>query len=229
MKVFKSIIGQVKRLEGKSGLIIRIYIIASFVFISFLIIKPIVNTIYRSSFFQYNAILFYGPINDVYALENIAERLSQENIKLKVTKDGHLLVKNEEIARQMRRIIILENLIPASDREVEPYSFDHNSLTFERGVNFRRTQERLVTDHIRAIDGVYGVKLIIGWPTERLIRIDQEPVTASIIIFPEEGSDIINNRQKIEGIQRLLQFSIDGIYPENIVITDQNGYIINDF
>ncbi|MEJ5189158.1 MAG: flagellar basal-body MS-ring/collar protein FliF, partial [Breznakiellaceae bacterium] len=58
---------------------------------------------------------------------------------------------------------------------------------------------------------------------------DQNPVTASVIITPRPGSDITTNRKKIEGIQKILKFAVEGLKDENIVITDQNGLVLNDF
>jgi flagellar M-ring protein FliF len=62
-----------------------------------------------------------------------------------------------------------------------------------------------------------------------LFRSDQNPVTASVIITPKPGSDIVQNRKKIEGIQKLLKFAIEGLSDDNIVITDHNGVVLNDF
>jgi len=58
---------------------------------------------------------------------------------------------------------------------------------------------------------------------------EQNPVSASVIITPKPGSDITTNRKKVEGIQKLLRLAIEGLKDENIVITDQNGNVLNDF
>jgi flagellar M-ring protein FliF len=67
------------------------------------------------------------------------------------------------------------------------------------------------------------------WPERELFRSDQNPVTASVVIIPKPGSDITANRKKIEGIQKLLQFAVEGLKDDNIVITDQSGLQLNDF
>jgi flagellar M-ring protein FliF len=54
-------------------------------------------------------------------------------------------------------------------------------------------------------------------------------VSASVIITPRPGSDIVENRKKIEGIQKLLQTAIEGLRSDNIVITDHRGLQLNDF
>jgi flagellar M-ring protein FliF len=50
-----------------------------------------------------------------------------------------------------------------------------------------------------------------------------------VIITPRPGSDITTNRKKVEGIQKLLKFAVEGLKDENIVITDYNGNVLNDF
>jgi flagellar M-ring protein FliF len=72
-----------------------------------------------------------------------------------------------------------------------------------------------------------SVTLVV--PKKELFEEDQKPVTASVIITPKPGSDIASNRRKIEGIQKLIKFAVAGLADENIVITDQNGIVLNDF
>jgi flagellar biosynthesis/type III secretory pathway M-ring protein FliF/YscJ len=73
-----------------------------------------------------------------------------------------------------------------------------------------------ITDHIKALNDVDNANVIIV-------------VSASVIITPKPGSDIATNRKKIEGIQKLIKLGVDGLKDENIVISDQNGSILNNF
>jgi len=174
-----------------------------------------------------------APIRDEKILENIVLRLNKENVKVNVTSSGIVQVADEATARKMRTILISEDLIPSG---IDPWAiFDKERWTitdFERNVNFRRAQERMILEHIKAIDDIENVWLQIAWPPERLFLSDQQPVKASVHITPKHGSDITTspqNRRKIEGIQKLLQFAIVGLVPDNIVIADNNGNILNDF
>jgi flagellar M-ring protein FliF len=88
----------------------------------------------------------------------------------------------------------------------------------------------MIIEHVRAFDGVDDVSISIVWPESKLFRADQNPVTASVIITPTPGSDITTNRKKIEGIQRIIKFAIEGLKDENITISDKvSGLQINDF
>ena len=173
--------------------------------------------------------VFSRPITNEDMLERIVRRIDQENVSVTVT-DGIVQVKDPETARKMRVILVRENLVPQG---IDPWQiFDKSSWTItdmERNVNFQRAQERMIADHIRAIEGVDNVELRIVWPKKELFLSDQKPVSAGITLIPTPGSDIAQNRFKIEGIQKILQYAIEGLKPEFIVITDNTGLILNDF
>jgi len=171
-----------------------------------------------------------APIRDEDARDRIVTRINEEGVRAHVTATGLIQVADEATARRMRTILIREDLIP---RGVDPWAiFDRDRWTitdFERDVNRQRAQTQMITDHIRAVDGVDNASVTIVWPRRELFMADQNPVTASVIIFPRPGSNISQNRHVIEGIQRLLQLAVEGLREEHIAITDHTGVILNDF
>jgi flagellar M-ring protein FliF len=171
-----------------------------------------------------------APITDEAARNQIVTRINLEGAKTTVSGSGVISVENEEIARKMRSILIREDLVPQG---TDPWAlFDQNRWTttdFERDVNFRRATIAMVTAHIKALDEVDNANVSIVIPKDTLFTADQNPVTASVIITPRPGSDIRENKKKIEGIQKTLKFAVEGLADENIVITDSNGIVLNDF
>jgi len=171
-----------------------------------------------------------APIRDEAALDRIRLRINQEGVKTFVSPTGLVQVTDETTARRMRAILIREDLIPTG---IDPWAiFDKERWTitdFERNVNFQRAQKDMITAHIKAIDDVDDANVTIVFPERELFRSDQNPVTASVIITPKPGSDITENRKKVEGIQKILKFAVEGLKDENIVITDQTGMVLNDF
>ena len=171
-----------------------------------------------------------APIRDEIARDRIVMRLNQEGVRTTVSAAGIIQVEDQITAQRMRGILIREDLIPQG---IDPWAiFDRERWTitdFERNVNLRRAITQMVTDHIRALDDVDNANVTIVVPESRLFASEQNPVSASVIITPKPGSDIIENRRKIEGIQKLLKFAIEGLRDENIVITDHTGLVLNDF
>ena len=195
-----------------------------------IIIVGAVITLMKVSSTQVFVSVIDSPIRDEAVLDRIMLRINQEDIKVSVTANGIVQVEDEATARRMRAILIREDLIPSG---TDPWAiFDRERWTitdFERNVNFRRAQERMITDHIRAIEGIDDANVRVVWPERELFLSDRKPVSASVILTPRPGSDITTNRKKVEGIQKLLQYAVEGLQPEYIVITDINGLQLNDF
>ncbi|MDR3247382.1 MAG: flagellar M-ring protein FliF [Treponema sp.] len=170
------------------------------------------------------------PISDEVVRERIITRINEEGVRTQVTPAGIIQVPDEPTARRLRSLLIREDLIPSGSDPWAIFDRERWTLTdFERNVNFQRAQVRMVTDHIKALDEVDNANVNVVFPERTLFRSEQNPTTASVIITPRPGSDIITNRKKIEGIQKLLRFAIEGLADNNIVITDQAGNVLNDF
>ncbi len=174
--------------------------------------------------------LFNAPVTDTTARDKILYRLDEENVKADVTNDGIIYVKDEQTARRMRDLLITEDLVPSN---INPYEFfdeqNWSTTDFERKVNWQRATTQLVKQHIEAIDDVQSADVTIVNPDKTLFSEDQEPVTASVILRVMPGSDILSNRKKILGIQKLLLKAVQGLKAENIVIADSDGNVLNDF
>jgi len=170
------------------------------------------------------------PITDETQRDAIVLRLNQENVHSSVSASGVISVQDESTARRMRSILIREDLIP---QNVDPWSlFDIERWTvtdFERNVNKRRAIIEEVRQHIKALEDVDDASVVVNMPETTLFSEDQNPVTASVVLYPKPGSDIVTNRKKVEGIQKILKFAVEGLSDENITIADSSGTVLNDF
>ena len=174
--------------------------------------------------------LIDAPITDQTARDKIIVRVNEENVKTSVSSTGVISVPDEATARRMRAILIREDLIP---KNIDPWSiFDVERWTttdFERNVNKRRAIIEEVRQHIKALDDIDDASVVVNIPEKTLFSEDQNPTTASVVLYPKPGSDIANNRKKVEGIQKLLKFAVEGLKDENITIADSSGTVLNDF
>ncbi len=171
-----------------------------------------------------------APIRDEVQRDRILTRINAEGVSATVSPAGVIQVPDETSARRMRSILIREDLIPD---DTDPWSlFDVERWTitdFERNVNLQRSITAMVREHIKALEDVDDANVTLVMPEKQLFQADQNPVTASVILTPKPGSDIAEDRKKIEGIQKILKFAVEGLTDENIVISDQSGLILNDF
>jgi flagellar M-ring protein FliF len=221
----KRLLGQITALWGKWSIVQKIILIAVVV----IAIGGIAVLVTVSSS-PNMAPIIDAPIRDETVRDRIITRINQEGVKTSISPAGIIMVGDEETARRMRAILIREDLIPSGTDPWAIFDRDRWTITdFERKVNVRRAITRMVTEHIKALDDVDDASVIINIPEKTLFLSDQEPVSASVILTPKPGSDITQNRKKIEGIQKILKFAVEGLTDDNIGITDQNGLVLNDF
>ncbi|MBN1243689.1 MAG: flagellar M-ring protein FliF [Spirochaetales bacterium] len=174
--------------------------------------------------------LISTPIRDDDELRRITGRLDEEGIEVTVGEDNIIYVADQETRTRANSLLMREDLIPKGTDLWSVFSIDRFTVTdFERNVNLRRAITQEVTRHIEGIADIDKANVVIEIPEDELFAADQKPVTASVILFPKPGSDIVTNRAKLEGIQKIIKFAVSGLADENIVITDQNGVILNDF
>lgn len=174
--------------------------------------------------------LINTPIQSDDELRLITNRLDTEGIEFTIAEGNILYVKDQETRSRAVSVLLREDLIPKGTSLWDVFSVDRFTTTdFERNVNLRRAIIQEVTRHIESIDAVDRANVVIEIPEDKLFAQDQQPVTASVILYPKPGSDIANNRKQLEGIQKIIKFAVSGLLDENIVITDQNGIVLNDF
>lgn len=221
----KKLLAQIKELWSKWTVVQRAILIA---IVAVIVVALVLVT--RISSKPSSVPLFNQAITDESARDRITYRLSEENVEYSVNAAGIITVKDDTTARRMRSILIREDLVPSS---VDPWAlFDIERWTttdFERNVNLRRSITEVVKQHIESLDDVDSANVVITMPETKLFAQDQNPVTASVVLYTKPGSDLLTNRKKIEGVQKLVLKAVEGLTPENITISDSSGQIINDF
>ncbi len=114
---------------------------------------------------------------------------------------GILTVPDEATARKARTILVREDLTPSN---VSPWNlFDTERWTttdFERNVNLLRSITSQVTQHIESLEEVDRANVVITMPERTLFASDQNPTTASVIIYQRPGSDILTNKNRLAGL-----------------------------
>ena len=173
--------------------------------------------------------LINAPVTDAQQLLHIAGRLDQEGAEYEIRANDRIFVADQDSARRLRGILIREDLIPAQTDPFSVFNLGRFSVTdFERSVNLQRALTRSLEQHIEALDDIVAANVTLVVPERELFAEDQLPTTASIVITPRQGSGILEDHQKVIGIQRLVQFAVAGLSAENIVILDHRGVQVND-
>jgi flagellar M-ring protein FliF len=222
---FKKLITQLKNLWGKWSVTQKIIL---FAVVGVALLAIILVVVFSAS--PSMIPLIGTPIQDDTNLSRIVTVLDEEGVSYKLTPENMIYVSDDKVAKRMRAILIREDLIPAKTDPWAIFDVERWTLTdFERDVNLQRAITRNLEQHILALDDVDAASVTLVVPEDELFAEDQKPVTASVILTPKPGSDLLENRKKIEGIVRIIKFAVAGLMDENIVITDQNGLQLNDF
>ncbi len=170
------------------------------------------------------------PISDQETNDRIMLKLDEEGVSYRQNPDGRIYVPDEKTARNMRSLLIREDLIPTDTDPWAIFDVERWTLTdFERDVNLRRAITSSLEQHIEALADVDNAKVSLVMPERTLFASEQNPVTVSAVLTPKPGSDIATSRNKVEGIVKLIQFAVEGLQEENITVLDHNGNILNDF
>ena len=170
------------------------------------------------------------PVTDENLLNKISVRIDEEGISHQITPEGKIYVDDEKTAQRVVSLLAREDLIPVDVSPWDVFKMDRWTVTdFERNVNLRRAISESLEQHLEALEDVDSVKVSLVLPEDELFQEDQNKVSASIIINAKPGSDIKENRKKIEGIVKLVKFAVEGLEDEYITITDHQGNVLNDF
>jgi flagellar M-ring protein FliF len=221
----RQLLNQIKTLWGKWSLTQKIILLS---IVGVAVLAVILIVVFSSA--PTMVTLIGVKITDENNLARIVTVLDEEGVTYKVSPENMIYVEDKPTARRIRAILIREDLIPPKTDPWAIFDVERWTLTdFERDVNLQRAITRNLEQHILALDDVDAVSVTLVVPRHELFEEDQNPVTASVIITPKPGSDIMENRKKIEGIVSIIKFAVAGLQDENIVITDQNGLRLNDF
>lgn len=223
---FKKTLETVRGAWGKWTALQRALVIG----IAVVVIAAIILTITLSSR-PSTVRLFNGPVNDETERERILSRLDEDNVRAYVSTDNYISVDDEATARKYRSLLITEGLTPS---RIDAYSlFDVTRWSrndFDDNVNWKRAMETRVKQLLEVLDGIDRAEVVLTLPEDSLFAENQAPTSASVVLYARGGSDILEDRSQVRGIQNLVLRAVEGLQEENIVIVDGlTNTQINDF
>ncbi len=174
-------------------------------------------------------VLLYPQALSPEDFARVTKKLSELNIPFETKDNKFVLVADDNIKQKAKMQLAWEGIIPNNVKGFE--LFDVQSFTttdFERNVNLHRAIIGEIERHLKMIEDIEDVKIILPFQQERLFKEDQTEKTASVVITPSPYSDIRENKKKVKAIVELVAKGIDGLKPENIVVVDNQGNVLSD-
>ncbi len=162
--------------------------------------------------------LFNAPVESGQQA-SIISRLERDGIKADIDSDGYITVENDAVAKKYRSRLVAEGYEPT---QVDPYSlFDTQKwsrTSFDDDVNWKRAQEASLAQHLEQLDGIREANVMLSLPKAATFKNAQNPTTASVVIYPRAGSDVLEGKKSVKGIMHLIMRSIEGLKEEDITI-----------
>lgn len=173
--------------------------------------------------------LFDAPVGESERAK-ILDRINRDNISAHTDADGYIFIDDKDKVRLVRETLIAEGLVPSN---VEPWAefFDRSWSTTDMEQNQRKkiAMQTALQQHIEALPDVRRAPVALALPEKGLFADDNDPVSASVILDVNPTSDLLTNRKRLMGIQKLIKSAVPGLKDENIIITDTEGAQVNDF
>ena len=223
---FKKLFSQIKELWAKWSLVQKIILIGIVV-----VVIGVLIFVSRFSATPTTVPIFSAPITDEATRNDIIYFLDTQGIEMTVSSTGLISVKDKATAKNAQSLLITNDKMPSSVDPWEVFDVERWTITdMERDVNLQRALTEQVRQHLISLDDIDNADVIITFPEKTLFASDQNQVKASVSIYAKPGSDITTNKKKIQGIEKLLVFAVDGLTSENITILDATTSLqINDF
>ena len=174
-------------------------------------------------------VLLYPQALSPEDFARVTKKLTELNIPFETKDNKFVLVSDESVKQKAKMQLAWEGIIPGNVKGFELFDIQSFTTTdFERNVNLHRAILGEIERHLKMIDDIEDVKIILPFQRERLFKEDETDKTASVVITPSPYSDIRENKRKIKAIVELVAKGVDGLKPENIVVVDNQGNVLSD-
>lgn len=156
----------------------------------------------------------------------ITEYLKANKIDYQLIDNATTIVVPKERADEIRMSVANQGLI--QDSYVGYELFDKTNLgmsEFVQQLNARRALEGELQRTIKSMDEIKDVKVHLVIPKKAVFKQDEMLPSAAVKLRFKSSRGL--ERIKIEGIQNIVASSVEGLTPDKVVVTDNNGRILS--
>ena len=158
----------------------------------------------------------------------VVESLKQQGVRYELSSDQRTIYVLEKQASQLKLKIAGENILTGEKFGFE--KLDSPGLTttdFTQKTNYRLAQEKnlefILVDGMKGL--IKGAKVKITPQNDSIFISDKEDAKASVIL------NLYNNRipqeELIQSIMHLVAYSVEGLKPENVFVSDHLGRLLS--
>jgi flagellar M-ring protein FliF len=164
---------------------------------------------------------------DMKEAGELAGRLREMNQDFKVGGDGSIVMVPEENRLILRNALAAEGFPKTGFIGYEVFDEVPLGMTeFLQEVKHQQALEGELKRTILQLDQIEDVRLHVVIPKPSLFTDEQRPATASIMLNMRQNMRL--SRAQIQGIQRLVASSVEGLDPNHITVVDNLGNMLSE-
>jgi flagellar M-ring protein FliF len=156
----------------------------------------------------------------------IVDKLKQAAVPYKLGEDGKAILVPKDQVYELRLQMAGQGLPKSSVVGYEIFDKPTFGMTdFTQKVNYKRALEGELEKTILQLDEVEGASVHIVIPEKALFESQQQKTTASVFLKMKGGAHLSDG--EINGVQRLVAASVEGLDPGEVTIVDERGNLLS--
>lgn len=164
---------------------------------------------------------------DMKEAGELAARLREMNQDFKIGGDGSIVLVPELDRLTLRNALAAEGFPKTGFIGYEVFDEVPLGMTeFLQEVKHQQALEGELKRTILQLDPVEDVRLHVVMPKPSLFTDEEKPATASIMLKLRKNMRL--TRAQIQGIQRLVSSSVEGLDPNRITVVDNTGNMLSE-
>jgi len=158
----------------------------------------------------------------------VIDELNKEGVKYQLADNGATVEVPQNDVYSTRITLAGQNL-PAGNSGASGYTLlDKQGLStsdFKEQTDFKRAMEGELDNTLEAMTGVQTAVVHLAIPQKQVFSDTQNPTTASVLLGLKPGTTLTS--EQVQAVVHLVAASIDGLNPNDVTVTDQNGNVLS--
>ncbi len=188
-------------------------------FVTAAMVSGVIGVVYWTSMLEMG--LLFGGLTpeDAGAIQS---KLSDEGIAHELKDGGTAIYVPKDRRYELRNRFLQDGLVSGDGPGMELFDKAQIGMTeFLQEVNLTRGIEGELARTISWLEPVAAAKVRVTRPKQTIFTELQRKPTASVVVKLVPGRTL--SSRQVSGISQIVSFSVEGLSPENVLITDSSG------
>lgn len=158
----------------------------------------------------------------------ISSSLEKDKIKFKISPDGESIQVSGVSVPKLRLDLASKGLPKGSGVGFEIFDKTNINISdFNQKINYNRALEGELARTISSLESIKSAKVHLAISKKSIFKDQESETKASVVLNPQFGAKL--SQEQVKGIQHLVASAVEGLNPEFVQITDQEGQSLVKF